>query len=323
MTGFNPMKKNHSIRIFLILAGLILFISTCTREEDDEKIRKEAITLNLNDAISADTLESLVNWMQSMGTRFALSENRRKVAIKIRNRFKTIGYPDARIDSFMINYSYRSIIYRQWQYNVIATIKGNSNPDSVCIVGGHYDNAGTGDPFSVVPGANDNASGVAAALELARVMKKLKYSPRNTIEFIAFGCEELGLYGSNAYAVNAVSNSKKIRMMLNNDMIAYQPGTNSADWVVNIMDYDNSHKIRAEAEQLCTKFTVLKNKNDNTSNTLSDSYPFFRNGYEALFFFSNYIDPNYHTLYDLAVSCNFDYCREIVKVNCALLVEKN
>jgi hypothetical protein len=317
------MKKNLTPKIFLILAGLILFITTCTRDDDDEELSKESITRNLNNAISADTLESLVGWMQSMGTRFALSENHRNVAIKIKNRFINFGYPDARVDSFMINY-YRGIIYRQWQYNVIATLKGNSNPDSVCIVGGHYDDIiGSGDPFLIVPGANDNASGVAAVIELARVMKKFKYSPRNTIEFVAFGCEELGLYGSSSYSVNAISNSKKIKMMLNNDMIAYQPGTNQSEWIVNIIDYDNSHNLRMEAEQMCIRFTVLKNKNDNTSFAMSDSYPFFRNGYKALFFFSNYIDPNYHTLNDLAVSCNFDYCREIVKVNCALLVENN
>ena len=76
-----------------------------------------------------------------------------------------------------------------------------------------------------VPGANDNASGVAAALELARVMRKNNFSPRNTIEFIAFGAEELGLYGSKAYAAQANGSSKKIKMMLNNDMIAYEPGS--------------------------------------------------------------------------------------------------
>jgi hypothetical protein len=158
--------------------------------------------------------------MQDMGTRFALADNHRDVAMKIKNRFIMIGYADAVIDSFMINRTYRNINYQQCQYNVIATLEGNISPDSICIIGGHYDdNLKTGDPFSIVPGANDNASGVAAALEIARVMKKNKYSPRNTIEFIAFGSEELGLYGSSAYAINARQNEKKIKLMLNNDMI--------------------------------------------------------------------------------------------------------
>jgi leucyl aminopeptidase len=322
--SLKPAKYYPKILIVLLLTVLTLLMTLCRRDEDSEELRKEAITLSMNSDISADTLEALVNWMQDMGTRFALTGNHRTVALKIRNRFKMVGYPDTRIDSFLISKTYLNINYQQWQYNVIATLKGNGNPDSLCIVGGHYDdNLRTGDPFSIIPGANDNASGVAAAIELARVMKKNRYSPHNTIEFIAFGSEELGLYGSTAYATDARQSSKIIKMMLNNDMIAYQPGTNRSDWIVNIMDYDNSHELRTESEQMCTRFTVLKYKNDNTSNKASDSYPFFTNGYEALFFFSNYIDPDYHTLNDLAASCNFEYCREIVKVNCALLVENN
>jgi Zn-dependent M28 family amino/carboxypeptidase len=158
---------------------------------------------------------------------------------------------------------------------------------------------------------------------VARIMKKNKYIPENTIRFIAFGSEELGLIGSNAFASDAVANNVKIKFMLNNDMIAYEPDNNKANWSVNIIDYDNSHYLMTEAEQLCSKYTVLKYFNDNTHNRQSDSYPFFTNGYKALFFFSQKIDPNYHTLNDLASNCNFEYCREIVKISCAILVNKN
>jgi leucyl aminopeptidase len=239
-------------------------------------------------------------------------------------RFKMIGYPDTRIDSFMISRTYQSILYQQWQYNIIATLTGTAYPDSVCIIGAHYDNnLRLGDTFSIVPGANDNASGVAVAMEIARVMKLNKYSPRNTIEFIAFGAEELGLYGSYALAGNYKQNLKKIMFMLNNDMVACQPGSDQTGWTVNINDYDNSHTLRTEAEDICSRFTVLKFTNDNTYNKQSDSYPFFLNGYKALFFASSSVDPYYHTLNDVVENCNFDYCREIAKLNCALLVNRN
>jgi hypothetical protein len=106
-------------------------------------------------------------------------------------------------------------------------------------------------------------------------------------------------------------------------MIAYEPDNDKTKWRVNIIDYDNSHFLRMEAEQLCAKFTNLSYYNNNTYNKSSDSYPFFNNGFKALFFFSNKMDPNYHTLNDLAANCNFDYCREIVKISCALLVDNN
>jgi leucyl aminopeptidase len=235
-----------------------------------------------------------------------------------------MGYSDTKIDSFQIIKTYNSVNYDQWQYNVIATLEGNLSSDSVSIMGGHYDNIlGTGDPFTIVPGANDNASGVAAALEVARVMKKNNYIPENTIRFIAFGSEELGLIGSNAYAADVAASNAKIKFMLNNDMIAYEPDNDKANWSVDIMDYTNSEFLMTEAEQLCSKYTVLKYFNDNTHNKQSDSYPFFTNGYKALFFFAQKIDPNYHSLNDLASNCNFEYCREIVKISCAILVDKN
>jgi hypothetical protein len=318
------MKNIFFIVSLLLLAVLAFLTTTCTKDDNSEEIRKETLTYHLNKEISADTLESLVAWMQDMGTRFALSGNHRAVAKKIQNRFIMMGYPDARLDSFMIYKTYQNINYQQWQYNITATLEGNSYPDSICVIGGHYDNnLRTGDPFSVVPGANDNASGVAAAMEIARVMKENNYSPRNTIEFIAFGSEEIGLYGSSYYVTYARQQSRKIKLMLNNDMIAYQPGNNQSDWTVNMNDYDNSHFLRKNAEEMCTRFTVLKYTNDNTYNKQSDSYPFFLANYKAVFFASVILDPNYHTLNDLTANCNFEYCREIVKLCCALLVDNN
>ena len=282
------------------------------------------MTLLLTSDISSDSLESFVIWMQGMGTRFALSDGHRNVAIKIKNRFISMGYSDTKIDSFLVIKTYNSVNYEQWQYNITAILEGSLSSDSVSILGGHYDNIlGSGDPFTIVPGANDNASGVAAALEIARVMKKNNYIPKNPIRFIAFGSEELGLIGSNAYASDAAINNLKVKFMLNNDMITYEPDNNKTNWAVNIMDYPGSEFLLTEAEQLCSKYTVLQYFNDNTHNKQSDSYPFFTNGYKALFFFSQKIDPNYHTLNDLASNCNFEYCKEIVKISCAILVNRN
>ncbi len=316
--------KYLTVNLFLFTILTASLNTGCKREEITDEERREIITRQLNDAISSDTLESIVKWMQEMGTRFALAENHRNVALKIRNRFRMMGYADAGLDSFQISRVYLGTTYQQWQYNVIASLQGSINPDSVCIIGAHYDdNLRTGDPFAMTPGANDNASGVAATLEMARVMKKYKYAPANTIEFVAFGAEEIGLLGSHAYAAGAANDSKKIKLMLNNDMIAFQPGMNKAEWVVTILDYDNSHALRSMAEKMCGRYTVLKFKNDNTYNRQSDSYPFFLNGYKAIFFFSNIMDNNYHTVNDLATNCNFEYCKEIVKVSSAILVENN
>ncbi len=319
------MKSIKGLFIISTLVLMTFFVAGCTKEES-EKARKEALMLSMVNDINADSLEADVIWLQNMGTRFALADNHRNVAVRIMNRFTVLGYADVSLDSFTVTKTYRNINYEQWQYNVITMIRGTKYPDSLCIIGGHYDNTLVADdPFVIVPGANDNASGVAAMLEIARVMKKNNFTPKSTIMFAAFGAEEIGLFGSLHLAADPYEFSQKIRFMLNNDMIAYEAPAdpNASSWCVNIIDYDNSHSLRSDAEKICTKFTNLTYKNDNKLNKYSDSYPFYRYGYKALFFFSEQSDPNIHTLNDVAENYDFGYCSEIVKISCTLLADKN
>lgn len=313
---------NVSIQIVFILL-IAVTLTTCKKELSEEE-KREAIISDMLGDIAADSLANNILWLQNMGNRFTLTDNRRQVAVKIRKRFELLGYDDVEIDSFYINKIYRSINYDQWQYNVTATLQGTDKPDSLCVIGAHYDNIlNSGDPFTIVPGANDNASGVAGVLEIARVIALNNYQPKSTIKFVAFGAEELGLLGSKAFATDPQGYFSKIRFMVNFDMIAYEPSLNPLSWIVNILDYDNSHTLRKEAERMCAKYTRLQYLNNNTSNKQSDSYSFFTNGYKAVFFFASSVDPNYHTLNDIAANCNFNYSSEIVKAGCALLINKN
>jgi hypothetical protein len=323
MPIIKTMKRIKFIYILIVSIVCIAMFQSCSKEKQSHK---EFVISTMVKEVKADSLEAYIKWMEGMGTRFSLADNHRQIALKLKNKFISFGYSDAKIDSFQISKSYNGTLYNQWQYNVIARLDGSINPDSVCVIGGHYDNilrTGSGDPFSLVYGANDNASGTAATLEIARVLKKENYDPGKSILFIAFGAEELGLLGSYAYANTAFNNSAKIRMMLNNDMIAFEPSSVKTNWIVNILDYENSHNLRYKAENLIHKYTILNHTNNNTYNRQSDSYPFSLKGYPALFFFCNSSDPNYHTLNDLSGQCNFEYCAEIVKLSVALLVDAN
>jgi Peptidase family M28 len=103
--------------------------------------------------------------------------------------------------------------------NVVATLKGTTNPDRVYVVSGHYDSMCTNpaDAECDSPGANDDASGTAASLELARVMSKRKFDA--TIVFMAVAGEEQGLLGATHYAKQAVINKQNIEAMFTNDII--------------------------------------------------------------------------------------------------------
>jgi hypothetical protein len=320
------MKYSKLILLFLALISITVLLTRCNKEDEPLKSEKEIMTLTLTNDVKADSLKEFVTWMQNMGTRFALADNHRSIAVRIKNRFVQLGYPNTMLDSFKIDYVWNrdGIRYIQWQYNVIATLEGSTSPDSISIIGGHYDNTlKTGTIINTAYGANDNASGVAAALEVARVMKKNNFLPKNTIKFIAYGAEELGLLGSYDLAHKSYLNNEKIKMMLNNDMIAYEPTTDKRQWWVDIMDYENSVALRLRAQDMTQNFTVLNHININTYNRQSDSYPYSLYGFKALFFFGYASDPNYHTLNDIAANCNFEYCREVVNISVALLVDMN
>jgi Zn-dependent M28 family amino/carboxypeptidase len=318
--------RNNRVNYGLIVFLIFTFINSgCEKELSKEEIRDNFISQFVNE-INADSLKSYVEFLQKMGTRFALANNHRQVAINIKNKFIQLGYPEAMLDSFYLTITYNGTVYNTWQYNVMAKREGASASDSICILGAHYDDivkTGAGDPFVLAPGANDNASGVAATFEIARLMKQKSFNPSATIKFVAFGAEELGLYGSKDFASKSFAANEKIRMMLNNDMIAYQLSPLQSDWYVNIIHYAISQDLRDDAIRICTKNTILKNTTDNKYSAQSDSYPFFLSGYKSLFFIQNIIDNTYHTTNDLAAGLNFGFCREIVKVSCAMLLEKN
>jgi hypothetical protein len=97
--------------------------------------------------------------------------------------------------------------------NVIATLKGTTNPELVYVISSHYDSVKDG------PGADDNTSGTAALLETARILAK---NPMPcTIMFLAFTGEEAGLLGSREFVRQALENDIKIVGALNNDMVGW------------------------------------------------------------------------------------------------------
>jgi hypothetical protein len=103
--------------------------------------------------------------------------------------------------------------------NIVATLPGTDPQGRVLVVSGHYDSRATNplDSAGAAPGADDDASGTAAVLELARVMSRHPF--RATLVFMAVAGEEQGLNGSTHWAQAAKQNNLKIEAMLDNDII--------------------------------------------------------------------------------------------------------
>jgi Peptidase family M28 len=115
--------------------------------------------------------------------------------------------------------------------NIVATLPGtDSDSGRTLVVSGHYDSMPTSvlDATSAAPGADDDASGTAAVLELARVMSHYRFPA--TIVFLAVAGEEQGLHGSTHWAQAAKERNADIEAMLDNDIIG---SSRSADGVVD------------------------------------------------------------------------------------------
>jgi len=103
--------------------------------------------------------------------------------------------------------------------NVVATLKGTTDPDRVYVVSGHYDTmcSSPTDGKCDAPGANDDGSGTATVIELARVMSKRRFDA--TIIFVTVAGEEQGLLGSTHFAQQASEKKMNIEGMFTNDIV--------------------------------------------------------------------------------------------------------
>jgi hypothetical protein len=220
-------------------------------------IHRDPLIQSMVSEVSRDSLESYIRKMVSFGTRNTLStqtDPKRGIGAArnwVLSRFKEFaaasdGRMTAIIDTVTLQPDGRRVNAPTLLGNVMATLKGTDpNDDRIFIISGHLDNMrsnvmdGTGD----APGANDDASGVAAVMECARIMCKRSFPA--TVIFLAVSGEEQGLLGANFLAEKAKKENWNIEGILNNDIM----GSNNSN-ETNII---NNTRVRIFSES----FSVL------------------------------------------------------------------
>ncbi len=181
-------------------------------------------------------------------------------------------------------------------WNVIATLPGTLRPDEWYVVGGHYDST-SDNPSFAAPGADDNASGCAGVLELARLFAA--HPPDATILFVCFSGEEQGLYGSEDYVADlaAAGQLGRVQGAYVLDMIAFTAGA-QLDCILETETFAQpwlDHFADAAAD-----FTTLGIVME-YGVCCSDHAPFLWQGRPAVLAIeADYpSNPNYHTQNDL------------------------
>jgi peptide/nickel transport system permease protein len=134
--------------------------------------------------------------------------------------------------------------------NVVGMLRGSDaeRAKKFVIVGGHLDGVGTDPDGTVFPGANDNASGAAVTIEVARVLAAQKAMLRNSVIFVAFGGEEIGLVGSEAFVSNSVTTPYRpdnVVAFLNLDMDGCCGGLAASD-----ENFALHQRVKSAAERL-------------------------------------------------------------------------
>jgi aminopeptidase YwaD len=171
--------------------------------------------------------------------------------------------------------------------NLIAKVLGTDTSLEKIIICAHYDHVG-GFQDCFVPGANDNATGIAMLLELYHYFQQNRIN--RTIEFIAFGGEEVGLVGSEFYTQN--KDLSKIYFLLNLDLIG--AGSQGAT-VVNATVFKNKFQLLEEINKTNNFLVSIKQRGEAAN---SDHYYFTKKGISSFFIYSNGTVGGYHNAKD-------------------------
>jgi len=143
-----------------------------------------------------------------------------------------------------------SVSGRAWTgRNVVGVVPGRDETlrRQAVVVGAHYDHIGEGAQGTIFFGANDNAAGVGAMLEVAQAVQALSRPPRRSLVFVAFDAEEIGRLGSKNYVAKPTIPMAQTTLMINFDMI----GRNEPDHIhaVGTRSSPELHELHQKANQ--------------------------------------------------------------------------
>ena len=232
------------------------------------------------------------------------------------NEFRTYGYEvrmqEYAVDGYKVN-------------NIIALKKGTENMKEKVVVGAHYDS-------SITPGADDNASGVAGLLELARSIAKEQIN--SDIEFVGFVNEEPPYFkteqmGSKVYAKKEKDKNTKIKVAIILEMLGYYSNNlgsqkyppplgivypNRGNFLLVVGNKDSKELVNAFSKSFKSNSELpIKTISINVQGTdFSDNWSFWQEGYKAIMVTDTafYRNSNYHKEGDTYGTLNYEYMAE-------------
>lgn len=278
-----------------IFAIILLLFSTLSAQQ------QFTILKQMLDSVSITRMQTHIDQLQQAGghwSRVTFTPGNDSAVQYVYNEFKKIpGLSTIYLDTFYIPTA-QSPYNSKPVFNVVATLQGKKYPNNAVVLGAHIDCSGSRMGDSVwnkqwstmhVPGADDNASGVAGVIELARLLSdtSFHYNNENTIAFVAFGVEEAGVVypyytlGSIHFAASAKAQGMNIIGMASLDMIGFNDLNNM---YLNIASDEQSQWLGKHVVAMNTSFGlgITLNAPPFTFGRWSDHASFWDQQYSAV-----------------------------------------
>jgi hypothetical protein len=307
------IRRPWLITILLCLSQIGTFSNARAQDQD-------SLIVELIGQISDSSYTSSIQRLEAFSTRFETSDSIRFAGKWLYDQFLLMGYEEVEFDSFtwtpfMVD---TPIVSR----NIIVTKVGNVSPESLVIVGGHYDSISYlslyEGPNEPAPGANDNATGIAGVLEIARLLQPHGFE--KTLVFACFAGEEVGMGGSSHYSILLKEQDVPVRFSLVMDMIGYRE--DPSKWYVNIDTggpyLDDAYRTAQLGMRYSNYLTPFLSFGAYGSDhlTLGNRGPAV-----AIYESAGYADPVFHTPFDVLDSLDVSYATEILNMALASVVD--
>ena len=271
------------------------------------------------DIVNAVDLDSMYLTLQEFSGETVTSVDGESVTILTRGQANNDLAADYLVERFnaMNSLSVNDQAFNVNGRNIVATQLGQTNPDNIYIICAHYDSVAD-------YCADDNASGVAAVLEIARILST--QCMENTLVYALWDEEEIGLLGADYYATLAQTNGATILGVLNIDMMGYD-GDNDNDFDIDVRPIANSIGIKDDLLSLLTDYGFNLNANVvNPGTPASDHSKFWNKGYSAVLVGESWANddqtPYYHSSGDRLNTLDLPYYHELSKLIMSYMVSK-
>ena len=271
------------------------------------------------DLINAINLDSLTQTLQEFTGEITTNIGGNAVTILNRGQANNELAGDYLVEKFnaMDNLTVTTQAFNTSGLNVIATQLGKSNPNDIYIICAHYDSVAN-------YCADDNASGTATVLEIARILSTQCMD--NTLVYALWDEEEIGLKGADYYATQANNNEDNILGVLNIDMMGYD-GDDDDDFDIDVRPIANSLAMKDDLVSLLATYNFNLNVNVvNPGTTASDHSRFWNQEFSALLvgesWENNDQTPYYHSSGDRFSTLDLPYFHELAKLIMSYMVTK-